>query len=260
MARFCPLFSSSSGNCIYVGSGDTHILIDAGVSARRISDALKNINLLPEAISAIFITHQHTDHVAGLHRFALKRGIPIYMSASTAKGLEESDIPLEELNIKVLDSEVKVGELTVRRFCTSHDCSGSSGYRIDMGERSFAVCTDTGVVTDEIRENLYGCELVLIESNHDVNLLTRGPYPASLKRRILSDSGHLSNGSCAKELPELVKRGTQRIILGHLSPRNNTEQLALSSANAELLSCGYTEGEDYIIYVAPKQNGKLFSL
>ncbi len=260
MARFCPLFSSSSGNCIYIGSGDTHVLIDAGVSARRITDALKGINIIPEAISAIFVTHQHTDHIAGLHKFAVKRGIPIYMSEATANALEKSDFPLSELNVKVMDSKVEVGELTVNRFCTSHDCSGSSGYRIDMGDRSFAVCTDTGVVTDEIRENLYGCELVFIESNHDVNMLSRGPYPAALKRRILSDEGHLSNGSCAKELPELVRRGTQRIILGHLSPHNNTEQLALSAANAELLSGGYTSGEDYIIYVAPKQNGKLFSL
>lgn len=260
MARFCPLFSSSSGNSIYIGSGDTHILIDAGVSARRITDALKSINILPEAISAIFITHQHTDHVAGLHKFAQKRGTPVYMSEATASSLLDSGFPLSELNYKIIDSDVTVGSVTVHRFCTSHDCSGSSGYRIDMGNRAFAVCTDTGVITDEIRVNLYGCELVLIESNHDVNMLSRGPYPAGLKRRILSECGHLSNGSCAKELPELVKRGTSRIILGHLSAQNNTSQLALTAANAELLSCGYTEGEDYIIYVAPKLNGKLFSL
>ncbi len=260
MARFCPLFSSSGGNCIYIGTGDTHILIDAGVSARRINDALKSINILPEAINAIFITHQHTDHVAGLHNFAVRRGIPIYMSKETASGLELNDFPLADLNINIIDSEVSVGSLTVRRFCTSHDCGGSSGYRINMEDRSFAICTDTGIITDEIRQNLYGCELVLIESNHDVNLLSRGPYPAALKRRILSECGHLSNGSCAKELPKLVENGTSRIILGHLSAQNNTEQLALTAANAELLSCGYTEGEDYIIYVAPKQNGKLFSL
>ena len=260
MARFCPLFSSSSGNCIYIGSGDTHILIDAGVSARRITDALKSINILPEAISAIFVTHQHTDHIAGLHNFAVKRGIPVYMSQATANALEKSEFPLSDLNYNVMNGAVTVGSLTVRGFCTSHDCSGSSGYRIDMGDRAFAVCTDTGVVTDEIRENLYGCELVLIESNHDVNMLSRGPYPAALKRRILSECGHLSNGSCAKELPKLVSKGTSRIILGHLSAQNNTEQLALSAANAELLSNGFTEGEDYIIYVAPKQSGKLFSL
>lgn len=261
MARFCPLFSSSSGNCIYIGSGNTHILIDAGVSARRITDALKGINLLPEAISAVFVTHQHNDHIAGLRNFCLKRGIPIYMSSTTAAAIEESDYDLSGLNINVIEDKVTVGNISVTRFCTSHDCSGSSGYRVDVGgDRCFAVCTDTGVVTENIRQSLLGCELVLIESNHDVNMLAKGPYPAPLKRRILSDQGHLSNGCCAKELPQLVLGGTSRIILGHLSAHNNTPEAALKAANAELIGHGFTEGEDYIIYVAPKENGKLFSL
>ncbi len=261
MARFCPLFSSSSGNCIYIGSGDTHILVDAGVSARRITEALKGINLLPEAISAVFVTHQHNDHIAGIRNFCIKRGIPIYMSNSTANAISESDYDLSGLNINIIEDFITVGNITVTRFCTSHDCSGSSGYRIDVGGgRCFAVCTDTGIVTDEIRRSLLGCELVLIESNHDVNMLAKGPYPAPLKRRILSDCGHLSNGSCAKELPKLVLGGTTRIILGHLSAQNNTPEAALKAAKAELLGEGLTEGEDYIIYVAPKENGRLFSL
>lgn len=260
MARFCPLFSGSSGNCIYIGVGDTHILIDAGVSSRRIINSLKAINVLPEGISAIFVTHQHSDHIAGLLNFVKKRNIPIYASMQTAEALKELE-GFFEIDIRVIENDIKVGNLTVSRFDTSHDCCGSSGYRINFSDnRAFAVCTDTGVVTDQIRSSLLGCELVLIESNHDVNMLSRGPYPIPLKRRILSDGGHLSNGSCAKELPLLIAGGTSRIILGHISAQNNTKEAIISCATAELVSCGYTEGEDYILYVAPHSGGKLFSL
>ncbi len=257
MSRFCPLFSGSSGNCIYIGEGDTHILIDAGVSARRITTALNNIGVSPCNISAIFITHEHNDHVCGLKNFAKRDNIPVYMSRGTADALSES---CAGLNIKTMDSPVQVGGIEISRFATNHDCPDSSGYRIKLGCRDFAICTDTGIITDEIRNAISGCELLLIESNHDINMLNKGPYPIPLKRRILSDSGHLSNNACAEELPELLKKGTIRFVLGHLSRQNNSPDAALSCANSALTLAGYTEGMDYLLYVAPPEGGKMISL
>ncbi len=260
MSRFCALFSGSSGNCTYIGEGNTHILIDAGVSARRISCELSNIGIEPNSISAIFVTHEHNDHICGLHTFAKKHNVPIFMSQGTAEALEKLPNISCGLNINVINGAVDLGDIEVQRFATSHDCDGSSGFRIKLGYRDFAVCTDTGIVTDEIRTALKGCELVLLESNHDINMLNKGPYPPSLKRRILSNTGHLSNASCAEELPKLLKSGTIRFILGHLSRQNNTPKAAYDSANSILTLSGFTEGMDYMLNVAPPSGGKLISL
>lgn len=256
MSRFCPLFSSSSGNCVYIGNENTHILIDSGVSCAKISAALKNIGVSISDISAVFVTHEHSDHISGLAAVLKKSGATAYMSVGTAEAFRNSGL---FGSIKIIDKEVNLGSIKVERFKTSHDCDDSSGYRINCSQYSFAVCTDTGIINDDIRQHLKGCQLVMIESNHDVNMLTKGPYPFLLKQRILSDHGHLSNGACAEELPNLVASGTSRIILGHLSKHNNIPAAAKNSANAKLLSAGYTEGEDYIIYVAPPFGGKLFS-
>ena len=260
MSRICPLFSGSSGNCTYIGQGDAHILIDVGVSAKRICQRLGEIGVDFRQISAIFITHEHNDHIKGLETLTKKYNLPIYMSQGTADAISEFCSEGVKNNIKIIDKNICVDGIEVLRFATSHDCVDSSGYRVNLGERSFAVCTDTGVVTDEIRKNLEGCELVLLESNHDLNMLRMGPYPLQLKRRILADNGHLSNVSCANELPNLVKKGTMRFILGHLSRQNNTDDSAYNEANTALNLAGFTEGLDYILYIAPPEGGKLISL
>lgn len=261
MARFCPLFSSSSGNCIYIGSGNTNILIDCGVSAKKVSSALESIGLGKKDISAIFITHEHSDHICGLHAFAAKSNIPIYTSAVTFNALKEMDSVCKDIKLNIIEDYVDINGMIIKRFATVHDCDGSSGYRIDLKDgHSFAVCTDTGIITPEIKENLFGCQLVMIESNHDVNMLQNGPYPPQLKMRIISDKGHLSNGTCAKLLPELIKKGTTRIILGHLSKNNNLPSIAATTSRSELLKEGFIENQDYILYVAPPENAQLISL
>lgn len=259
MARFCPLFSSSSGNCIYIGSRGTNILIDVGVSLKKIEDALISIGRNAQEIDAIFITHEHTDHIAGLTRFVKKYSPKIFASEDTAKTLIDSG-NFENADINIIKDNVTLNDVNVKRFSTSHDCVGSSGYRISLADDMvFSVCTDTGIITDEIRDNLLGSELVMLESNHDINMLNHGPYAATLKARILSDKGHISNTICAEEVAKLVSAGTTRVILGHLSEQNNTPELAFDTTNKKLNSLGFTEGEDYLLYVAPKQNGKLFS-
>ncbi len=261
MARFCPLFSSSSGNCIYIGNNKTHILIDCGVSAKKVIAALEGINVSPDDISAVFITHEHSDHISGLHAFCAKRNIKIYASYGTCEAISEMPKVSSGLDISPIDDIIELPDITVHRFKTSHDCADSSGYKISLsGEHNFAVCTDTGCITRDLLGEIKGCDLVLLESNHDVTMLQKGPYTPSMKKRILSNQGHLSNGSCAEVLPQLVDSGTTYIVLGHMSQNNNLPEVAESAAEAELIKHGLSRNQDYILYVAPPSGGKLISL
>ena len=146
---------------------------------------------------------------------------------------------------------MQIGEFTVTPFCTSHDCRESCGYRIVLpDDRCVGGATDLGVVTQTVRDHLWGCDPIHIESNHDIRMLENGPYPYPLKRRILSAVGHLSNEACARELPALVRSGTTRIVLGHISRENNLPDLAYATARAELAACGLTENIDYVLQTA----------
>jgi phosphoribosyl 1,2-cyclic phosphodiesterase len=262
MSRFCPLFSSSDGNCIYIGSADAAVLIDAGVSCRRILAALAERDIDPASIKAVAVTHSHSDHVSGLGAVAKKLGVPIIASADTITYLKEHSLISDACEVKALDGETEICGIKISSFCTSHDCKGSCGYVVALPDgRRVAVCTDLGFLSDCVKESLLGCDLVMIESNHDVNMLKKNPnYPFPLKERILSDHGHLSNGQCASFLPDLVKSGTTRIVLAHLSMQNNLPPVALSSARACLTEAGFKEELDYILYVAPREGGKMFIL
>ena len=259
MARFCTLFSGSSGNCTYIGSGSGGILIDVGVSAKKINLALEQIGVDRSEIKAIFITHEHSDHISGLKTISKNWDIPIYASAATAASLESSDKICPTTNINIIDeTAIDINNMVVSRFTTLHDCAGSSGYTITLpdGTKS-VVCTDLGIVTDEVRTALTGCNIVMLESNHDVNMLENGPYPYVLKRRILGDNGHLSNASCAIELPSLVNNGTTRIVLAHLSRENNHPEIVRVTARASLIDNGMVEDSDYLLNIASPFGNKM---
>ena len=257
MSRIYPIASGSSGNCTYIADGSDGILIDAGISAKAIADGLSLAGVDPSKIGGIFITHEHSDHISGLRVFANKFDLPIFASEKTAAAITESGSACSD-RITVIDDAFSIGSLSVERFDTSHDCPGSSGYRVNFKDgRSCAVCTDLGYVSDTVRNALTGCKAVLFESNHDVSLLQKGPYPEMLKKRILGDKGHLSNNACAVELPRLVESGTTHIILGHLSRENNRPEIAHTCAAAALMEKGMAEDLDYIMYVAPPKNGKV---
>ncbi len=261
MAKICPLFSGSSGNCTYVGYGDNHILVDMGASARGVCNALKGIGVNPSDISAILITHEHSDHTSALKVFLKNHNIPVYASKETISALANDGRLPEGFACNEIRGKFTVGNAEITRFATSHDCVGSSGYVFNFSDGTrVAVCTDLGIVTDEIRENLLGCRAVMLESNHDVMMLQNGSYPYPLKRRILSEQGHLSNGACAAELPELVRNGTKRIILAHLSRENNHPSVAKSCSVATLMAEGLVEDKDYTIYVAPISHGEMIVL
>lgn len=258
MAKICPLFSGSSGNSTLISGPGAEILIDAGVSAKRIKDALININSGAEKINAIAVTHTHSDHIAGLKVLLKSINAPVIASKKTISVLEKSGaLDNADEVIEISESGAEIGGGLLEFFPTSHDCEGSGGYSYTFSTgKKITVCTDLGIVTDDVRNAVKGSDILLIESNHDIQMLKNGPYPPQLKLRILSEKGHLSNTACASELPFLLNNGTSRFILGHLSLHNNLPMLALSSAKASLADIGAKIDEDYILSVAkPQGNG-----
>ena len=257
MAKLCSLFSGSDGNCTYISFRNTAFLVDAGVSAKNILNALQNRGYDKDAVKGVFITHEHTDHVKGLKNLLKTIDVPVFASKNTLDALFEKEILTPEQNVVAVNGNFQVEGVTVTRFATSHDCEGSSGYRFDLsGTCSVAVCTDLGFVSDEVYGCLEGCRGVVIESNHDLKMLRDGPYPHELKLRVGSDKGHLSNNACAAILPKLFKSGTTRFILGHISKQNNTHTIALSCAKAALMDVGAVAGEDYLICCAGQFGGE----
>ncbi len=256
MARFCSLFSSSSGNSTYVGSGSTGVLIDAGVSAKRLTAALTQRDIAPESLAGIFVTHSHIDHVNGIRVFASKYGTTVYGTAGTLREMEEAGILNGKFKAEVIATDgMEIGGLFVKPFATPHDTAESCGFTVTMpDERRAAVATDIGHMTNEIMNAIVGCDLVMLESNHDVGMLQNGPYPYYLKRRILSPRGHLSNEACAQAAAQLVERGTTRLFLGHLSRDNNMPQLAWQTTYAALCEIGAQAERDYILNVNPIEN------
>ena len=261
MVRFCPMFSGSSGNCTYISSGDFSILIDAGVSAKAITNALADRNVSPDEIDGIFITHEHCDHVKGVRVFASKYDIPVYANEATMNELLKDEKFAENVEHRVISEEVNIKGCTITPFDTPHDSMGSCGYIIVTDDgRKITTCTDIGCITDTIHSALLGADLVLIESNHEINMLMTGPYPYNLKIRIASDNGHLSNRCCAEILPELVKNGTTRIVLGHISKDNNTPLLAETTAVSTLKMHGFERDLDYILVVTKPSENKVVIL
>ena len=221
--EFYTLASSSAGNAALVCHNDTHLLIDAGISCRRITQSLAVLNLTLDDLDGILITHEHIDHVRALGTLQKKCAVPLYASRGTAAAL---DYPAERVHAFTPGDALTVGSLRALPFRTSHDARESVGYRIESGDGSLAVLTDTGCITDEAHDLALGADTLLLEANHDVEMLTTGPYPYPLKRRILGEYGHLSNEAAAEFAVECVRAGTSDILLAHLSGENNTPSLA----------------------------------
>ena len=252
MMRYCSLFSGSSGNCTYLATKSGGVLVDTGVSAKRIDAALAERDIDPCSIRAVLVTHEHTDHVAGLRVLGKRYGWPVLASEGTLDALAQDGRVTEDQRLyAVADGKpITIGDLTVTPFATPHDSRSSLGFRFDAGDRAMAVATDMGYMLPEVLAMLRGCQLVHIESNHDPVMLKNGPYPYSLQMRILGDFGHLSNAACASVLPELVHSGATRIALAHLSAQNNTPQLAERTACDALAGQGIGVGRDCLLWVA----------
>ncbi len=230
--------SGSSGNCIYLGEENGGILIDAGISRKRIVTGLERKGLSLDDIKAIFITHEHSDHISGLGPVLRKNPIPVYATADTVSAIWEktnmNNISPELFHSIRPEEEIEAGEMLVRPFSISHDAVDPVCYTVEKQGKRAAVATDMGCFDDTIIRVLGQCDSVLIEANHDINMLQVGPYPYSLKMRILGNKGHLSNTSCADLIKEILHKDLKHLVLGHLSRENNFPQLAYRTVLDEL--------------------------
>ena len=252
MIKFCSLFSGSSGNCIFVGTEETKILIDAGYSGKRIAEALESIGENPKDLSAIFVTHEHSDHIFGVGVMSRRYNLPIYANEKTWEAMAPWIGKIHPDNKMLVCGDVCFDDMRVASFSTSHDAADPAAYSFYHDGKKITVATDTGVVTDEVRMNALGSDLILLESNHDVEMLKTGPYPYPLKKRILGEHGHLSNDAASDLLVELVENNTEKVFLGHLSAENNTPDIALETAAARLIEDGINPQKDVYLRVAPR--------
>lgn len=255
--RLCSIASGSSGNCIYVGTDDTHVIIDAGISGKRIEEGLNRIGLKTDEIDALLITHEHSDHIASVGVLARKYGIPMYATKGTIQGILQQKylgaIDTSLFNEIAADNDFSINDICVRPIEVSHDANEPVAYRIENGKVSVGVCTDLGTYTDRIVEGFSGLDALFLEANHDVNMLQVGKYPYVLKQRILSDRGHLSNENCGRLLCRLLHDDMKSIMLGHLSAENNLAELAYEAVRLEIMmdECKY-EPTDFEIRVAKR--------
>lgn len=253
--RMMTIASGSSGNCIYAGSDNTHILIDAGVSRKKIVEGLAKADISLSDISAIFVTHEHSDHIKGLGVISRKDEIPVYSTKGTIDGILNTstlgELPADIFHSITPETDIMINDLSVRSFRVSHDANEPVAYTITCGGKKLGIATDLGFYDDYIIDNLKGSDAMLIEANHDVNLLQVGSYPYYLKQRILSNKGHLSNEASGRLIDKLLSDKVKNIFLGHLSKENNYDKLAFETVRMEIdLSDSSFNSKDFSIEVA----------
>ena len=228
--KFCSLSSGSSGNCYLVGSENTNILIDAGISAKKTGEALSELGLTFKEISAVLISHEHSDHIKGIDIISKKHGIPVYSNQKTRDAM----IPLckncdcIDFRTFIQDSTFEIGDISVKAFNVSHDAADTVGFLVKNGNSSLCTATDTGCVTPEIHSAICESDLIVLEANHDENILMMGKYPWFLKQRILGKNGHLSNEAAGEEIVKATTENPKkrRFLLAHLSKENNFPEMA----------------------------------
>ncbi len=256
MLNLYPLYSSSSGNMYLIESKEANILIDIGVTYKKVNEALKFFSKEPSNIDAIFITHEHSDHIKGLNIFIKNNpDIPVYTSVGTSEYIINS---LKKCNISydnifpISDiKEIKIKDLTINYFSTSHDAIDPVGYKIKSGDKSITIATDLGIMTNEVFTHLKNTSLPVIETNYDKEMLLAGKYPFDVKRRIAGPFGHLSNEDSSQVILKLAKNGTRDFLLSHMSENNNMPELAKETITSTLSLAGFNL-EDFNINIATK--------
>ena len=243
MFNFCSLYSGSSGNSLFVESENTKILIDAGVSCKKIEEGLNHIDVDPSLLDGILITHEHSDHVQGLVPFTKKYNIPIFVNRETLDAMPKQKDKINEKNIhffKIKES-FEIGDLKINSFSIPHDAANPCGFNIFKNNKKISIATDIGHMTTDILKSLEDSIFVLLEANYDPEVLKCSKYPYSLKSRISGPNGHLSNETAGKTISKLLYSGLQRATLGHLSKESNFPELAYRTVVDEMISNNYNE-------------------
>lgn len=225
------LASGSKGNSSYIETNETKILVDLGMTTLYIEKKLANLDISPEEIEGIILTHTHVDHISGLKVFTKKYNTKVYLTEKMLKDINEI---FELKNYEIINADFKIKDLEIEIIKTSHDASDSNGYIFKNNNKTISYITDTGYINRKYKDKLSNKNLYIMESNHDIKMLQEGKYPYHLKQRVLSDKGHLSNEMCSKYLKEYIGEDTQKIILIHLSHENNTEEIALNTLKENL--------------------------
>ncbi len=244
MLNFCSLYSSSSGNCLFAQSESTNILIDAGVSTRKIETALDKISVSPESISGILITHEHSDHIQSIGNFSKKYNIPVYINNSTWDALQaeqKEKISSENHKSFVIDEKFNIGNIEVLPFSIPHDAADPCGFNISSGNSKISIATDLGHMTDYILKHLEHSSFILLESNYEPEVLKFSRYPYILKKRIDGPNGHLSNVMAGETISKLIPTGLHSVMLGHLSKENNFPELAYKTVMEKIVENNFSE-------------------
>lgn len=246
--EFCNLASGSKGNCSVISTKSVSVMIDDGLNFRALSEKARLANIDLSRINAVIITHEHSDHVKGIASFCKKYSVPVYCHAESRLFLDGRISPY--IVESDMDLPFEIGDLTFSPFRLPHDSNYNLGYKVSQGKKSISIATDLGFVGEATLDRLKGSDFVMLESNHDLDMLRKGNYPFVLKQRIMSKNGHLSNDDCANALSALAKSGTRRFLLAHLSQDNNTPEMAFDCAAKTLELNGYVEGGDVFVDVA----------
>ncbi len=255
--NLCSIASGSSGNCIYVGSNNTHLLIDAGISGKKVESGLLEIGINPKDLNGILITHEHSDHISGVGVLARRYGTPIYATAETVSSFlryqSVGRIPDGLIHIIEPDFSFNIDEILVEPFSISHDASNPVCYTLQFEDKKIGFATDLGKFDDYIVSKLSNSDILFLEANHDIRMLEVGPYPYYLKQRILGDRGHLSNENSGKLICKLLHNKLKHVILGHLSKENNYESLAYETVLLEIEEGSSYGLKDFSLKVAKRE-------
>ncbi len=243
MFNFCSLYSGSSGNSLFVESENTKLLVDAGVSSKKIEEALANLEIDPTSIDGILITHEHSDHVQGLGTFAKKFNLPVFVNEKTLDAMPKQKEKISEKNIKLfnINEKFEIGNLKVKPFSIPHDAANPCGFNIFKDDKKISIATDIGHMTNGILKNLEDSIFIMLESNYDPEVLKYSKYPYQLKTRIAGPDGHLSNELAGKTISYLLNSGLKQAVLGHLSKQSNFPELAYKTVIDEIMCTKYDE-------------------
>ena len=243
MFNFCSLYSGSSGNSLFVESENTKLLVDVGVSSKKIEEALANLEIDPTSIDGILITHEHSDHVQGLGTFAKKFNLPVFVNEKTLDAMPKQKEKISEKNIKLfnINEKFEIGDLKVKPFSIPHDAANPCGFNIFKDDKKISIATDIGHMTNGILKNLEDSIFIMLESNYDPEVLKYSKYPYQLKTRIAGPDGHLSNELAGKTISYLLNSGLKQAVLGHLSKQSNFPELAYKTVIDEIMCTKYDE-------------------